>query len=77
MQPLLHCSEHSEGFRQLNLYQSQLLQTQQNLDDTEYQLQFSNLYINMISINQQLCYYECLAREFVYPSRIALYSSSS
>lgn len=46
---------------QLNLYQSQLLQTQQNLDDTEYQLQFSNLYINMISINQQLCYYECLA----------------
>ncbi|KAK5983403.1 EGF domain-containing protein, partial [Trichostrongylus colubriformis] len=44
----------------LDKYQADLLQIQSNLDDTEYQLQFPSLYINMLSYNPQLCYAQCL-----------------
>uniref|UniRef100_A0A7I4YCH4 CUB domain-containing protein n=1 Tax=Haemonchus contortus TaxID=6289 RepID=A0A7I4YCH4_HAECO len=44
----------------LDLYQSQLQQIKSDLDETEYQLQFPNLYINTLKYNPQQCYAKCL-----------------
>ncbi|KAK6030277.1 hypothetical protein OSTOST_03593 [Ostertagia ostertagi] len=44
----------------LTLYQTDLQQIQKNLDDVEYQLQFSSLYIDMLAYNPQQCYAKCL-----------------